>query len=103
MSRDQTRRAGDDELTIALGLVWGYVHTGQFESAHRLARGCLEVWPGCRPLHAMAALAAIEGGWPVEQDIEAMARSIECRSFGAMILHRARGVQRPTETPARIE
>jgi len=103
VSRYQTRRAADDELTIALGLVWGYVHSGQFERAHRLARGCLQVWPGNRPLHAMAALAAVEGGWAPEQDIEALVRSIECREFATMMLRRSRSADFRLKTPACTE
>ena len=103
MSRQSRRQPVDEDLTIALGLVWGYVHTGQFDKADRLAQGCLEVWPNSRQLRAMSVLAAVEGGWQVEQDIEALADSIDYRDFAVMILRRSRGAEFRPDAPARTE
>lgn len=88
MMRHASAQITDGDLAVALGLVWGHVHTGQFEKADRLVRGCLEVWPDCRQLRVMAAFAAIEGGWQAEEDIVALARSTDCGAVASVMLRR---------------
>jgi len=55
-----------DELTMAVGLVWGHLNAQQPEDAYDLARGCLQLWPGERSLSLMAAYAAAELAEPVD-------------------------------------
>jgi hypothetical protein len=55
-----------DELTMAIGLVWGHLNAQQPEEAYDLARGCLQLWPAERSLTLMAAYAAAELAEPVD-------------------------------------
>jgi len=55
-----------DELTMAIGLVWGHLNAQQPEEAYDLARGCLQLWPAERSLCLMAAYAAAELAEPVD-------------------------------------
>lgn len=55
-----------DELTMAVGLIWGHLNAQQPEQAYDLARGCLQLWPGDRSLSLMAAYAAAELAEPVD-------------------------------------
>ena len=54
------------ELTMAVGLVWGHLNARQHDAAYELARGCLQLWPGERRLGLMAAYAAAELAEPVD-------------------------------------
>jgi hypothetical protein len=55
-----------DELTMALGLVWGHLNCLQLDAAYQLALGCLQLWPGERRLSLMAVYAAAELAEPVD-------------------------------------
>lgn len=57
-----------NELTMAVGLVWGHLNSQQPDAAYELARGCLQLWPGDRSLSLMAAYAAAELAEPVDLD-----------------------------------
>jgi hypothetical protein len=83
-----------DELTMAIGLVWGHLNAQQPEEAYDLARGCLQLWPGERSLSLMAAYAAVELAEPV--DLAALrqagtdpARAADEAAWVALIEHRA--------------
>jgi len=60
------RDALQDELTMAVGLVWGHLNSQQLGAAWELAQGCLQLWPGNRSLSLMAAYAAAELAEPVD-------------------------------------
>lgn len=56
----------DEELTMAVGLVWGHLHAQQPDKAYQLATGCLQLWPGEPSLSLMVAYAAAELAEPVD-------------------------------------
>ena len=55
-----------EELTMAVGLVWGLLNSQQLQAAWELAQGCLQIAPGHRALTLMANYAAAELGKPVD-------------------------------------
>lgn len=66
MPRRSAPERRDEELTMAVGLVWGHLHAQQPDDAYQLATGCLQLWPGERSLSLMAAYAAAELAEPVD-------------------------------------
>jgi hypothetical protein len=54
------------ELQLAIGLVWGHLHAYQYEEAHSLALGCLQLWPGDDKLQLLCAHAGAELLEPVD-------------------------------------
>ncbi|WP_288411573.1 hypothetical protein [uncultured Herbaspirillum sp.] len=73
MRRKRPHDALSDELLMAIGLVWGYFSAYQYEGAHELAQGCLQVWPDDPKLFLMASYAAAELLEPVDRErLEAM-------------------------------
>ena len=84
-----------DELTMAVGLVWGHLNAQQLQAAWDLAQGCLQLAPGHRALTLMANYAAAELGKPV--DLAALhspaaddpANAASVHSWIALIEHRA--------------
>nr|AEX96963.1 hypothetical protein [Herbaspirillum rubrisubalbicans M1] len=77
-----------DELLMAIGLVWGYFSAYQYEAAHELAQGCLQVWPDDPKLFLMASYAAAELLEPVDrQRLEAM-RNKENEAWIDLIISR---------------
>lgn len=66
MRQKPQRNPQQDELTMAVGLVWGHLNAQQPEEAYELARGCLQLWPDDRGLTLMAAYAAAELAEPVD-------------------------------------
>lgn len=73
MRRRTPREPRDDELTMAVGLVWGHLHAQQPEDAYLLATGCQSLWPDDPGLALLAAYAATEVDEPV--DVAALRRS----------------------------
>jgi len=72
MRRRTPREPRDDELTMAVGLVWGHLHAQQPEDAYLLATGCQSLWPDDPGLALLAAYAATEVDEPV--DVAALRR-----------------------------
>lgn len=66
MRRRTPREPRDDELTMAVGLVWGHLHAQQPEDAYLLATGCQSLWPDDPGLALLAAYAATEVDEPVD-------------------------------------
>lgn len=94
MTRRESRRrlradALPEDLTLAIGLVWGFVSTCQFEEAEQLARGCLRLWPGEKRLILLAAHAAVELGIPLDETSLTVLNTVECQEASRMILRRA--------------
>ncbi|MEN3291024.1 MAG: hypothetical protein V7642_277 [Burkholderiales bacterium] len=82
----------DNELVIAIGLVWGHLNARQFEEAYFLAKGCMRVWPDNPALILMAAYAAAEHLEPVDYQRLALQRNLGSDEWIGMVLLRA-GVQ----------
>jgi uncharacterized protein (DUF1684 family) len=101
MRRRTPRDTSDDELTMAVGLVWGHLHAQQPEQAYRLAQGCLELWPDDAGLALMAAFAATELAEPI--DLARLrgiaAQSPDAAAFVALVERRA-AVAGPGAQPA---
>lgn len=91
MRRRTPRDTSSDELTLAIGLVWGHLHAQQPEEAYRLAQGCLELWPDDADLALMAAYAATELAEPV--DLARLrgiaAKSPDAAAFATLVERRA--------------
>ncbi|SFF95467.1 hypothetical protein SAMN05518865_106266 [Duganella sp. CF458] len=67
--RQRSTKAGmAEELSAAIGLVWGHIGALQHEEAHALASACLQLWPGDRNLLLLAGYAATELGMPADLD-----------------------------------
>lgn len=66
MPQKPSRSPPRDELTLAVGLIWGHLNAQQPDDAWALARACLQLWPGERGLLLMSAYAAAELGEPVD-------------------------------------
>jgi hypothetical protein len=89
MRRRTQRAAISDELTVAIGLVWGHLNCSQFEQAYDLARGCLRVWPDETRLILMAAYAAVELLEPLDEKTLAVLHGAQCKEWAALILRRS--------------
>lgn len=88
--RQRTKREiMPNELAMAIGLVWGHLKSGQFEHAHRLARGCMRVWPGETRLVLMAAYAAVELFEPLDDDTLSALKASDCPDWAGLVLRRA--------------
>ncbi|MBJ7311925.1 hypothetical protein ACFOLJ_03090 [Rugamonas sp. CCM 8940] len=98
-NRSQPRARRDEmapELSLAIGLVWGHLGAGQFESAHELACGCLRLWPDERRLVWMAAYAAAELLEPLDAATLAVLDALRAGGRGewaALVLRRAAAVE----------
>ena len=55
-----------EEVSAAIGLVWGHIGAMQHEDAHALASACLDIWPGERHLLLLAGYAGTELGLPAD-------------------------------------
>lgn len=66
MRRKRQHDAMPEELLLAIGMVWGYFSSYQYEAAYELAQGCLQLWPQDQKLFLMAAYAAVELLEPVD-------------------------------------
>ncbi|KQZ44747.1 hypothetical protein [Duganella sp. Root1480D1] len=66
MKLRSTKAAMAEELSAAIGLVWGHIGALQHEEAHALASACLELWPGEKNLLLLAGYAATELGMPAD-------------------------------------
>jgi len=62
MRQRSAKPAMAEELSTAIGLVWGHIGALQHEEAHALASACLELWPGEKNLLLLAGYAATEIG-----------------------------------------
>lgn len=78
-----------DELTLAIGLVWGYLNIGKFEEADQLVQGCLQVWPSDTRLMLMAVFATVELGRPLTSDARLLLEQTNCIDGLNVILRRA--------------
>lgn len=92
MRKTVLREPLQEELTLAIGLVWGHLNAGQFKQASQLARGCLRVWPEEMRLSVMVAFAAIEMGQPLEATWRSALMNADCAEWTALVLCRAEGV-----------
>lgn len=88
--RTKKRRpaAGDAELTLAIGLIWGYLNTRQIEDAYDLARGCILVWPNDSRLRLMYAYAAVELLQPLDAQTRATLEQTQCREWAMLVKRR---------------
>lgn len=82
------REAMASELAVAIGLVWGYLNTSQFEQAYKLARGCLRIWPQDHRLILMAAYAAVELLVPLDADALRTLETTDCKEWAELIRQR---------------
>jgi hypothetical protein len=89
MRRRKQREAISDELSVAIGLVWGHLNCSQFEQAYDLARGCLRVWPDETRLILMAAYAAVELLEPLDEKTLAVLHAAECKEWANRVLRRS--------------
>lgn len=92
MRANARRDAMPEELEVAIGLMWGYLGTGQFDQAVKLARGCLQVWPDERRLVLMAAYAKVELGDPPDAYTLAVLEEEDCPEWSQLVLRRAAGM-----------
>ena len=83
------REPPHEELSLAIGLIWGHLNTEQFEQAALLARGCLCVWPAEPRLLLMAAFASVELALPLSPEMRASLKNSQCEEWAAMVLRRA--------------
>lgn len=93
------KTALSDELTLAIGLIWGHLSVGQFELADLLARGCLRIWPEEEHLVLMAAYAAVELSMPLNAPTLSVLKKAECREWTERVLCRA-GIKVDAFAPA---
>lgn len=78
----------DPELTLAIGLVWGYLNARQVEDAYDLARGCIQVWPEDTRLRLMYAYAAVELLQPLDETTRAVLEQSQCREWAMLVRRR---------------
>lgn len=78
-----------EELTMAIGLIWGHLSVDQFELADQLARGCLRIWPEEEHLVLMAAYAAVELSMPLNAATLDILKKAECTDWTERVLRRA--------------
>lgn len=80
------------DLSVAIGLLWGHLNTGQFEQAYRLGRVCRRIWPEEERLALLQAYAQVELFDGPDEDTEAvLARTGGCPDWTA-VLARRRGI-----------
>lgn len=88
-TRPARSEAMQPELSIAIGLIWGHLNTRQYEEAHRLARGCLRVWPDEQRLVLMDAYAKVELGQQLDDVTLSVLKSASCTAWTSLVLRRA--------------
>jgi hypothetical protein len=76
------------ELTMAVGLIWGYLNVNQFDKALTLAKGCLRIWPDEHRLLLMAAHAAVELMEPLDDKMREALTKPQNRKWADLILRR---------------
>lgn len=77
------------DLSVAIGLLWGHLNTGQFEQAYRLGRVCRRIWPEEERLALLQAYAQVElFDGPDEETEAVLARSGGCPSWTAVLARR---------------
>jgi hypothetical protein len=89
MRKREKRVETQDELVVAIGLVWGHLNARQFEEAYSLAKGCLKIWPDDRALVLMSSYAAAEMLEPVDQDKLQTVRDAASEGWVRLVLRRA--------------
>lgn len=89
MKTREPRDTAQDDLILAIGLIWGHLNSAQFDEADRLVRGCLLVWPSDERLVVMAAFAAVELGRPLDEATLHCLRGAKCRQWADLVLLRA--------------
>jgi hypothetical protein len=95
MRKNSTRRAAmPEELTLAIGLVWGHLNANQFEQADQLVRGCLRIWPEEKNLTLMAAYAAVELACPLDHKTIAVLQAADCKEWADLVLLRNKNTQK---------
>ena len=88
MRKRVPRETMADELQLAIGLVWGHLNAYQYEEAHQLASGCLQLWPDEPRLFMMAAFAAAELLEPVDRERLLAVRTPQNQAWIALVLRR---------------
>lgn len=88
MRKRVPRESMADELQLAIGLVWGHLNAYQYQEAHQLATGCLQLWPDEPRLFMMAAFAAAELLEPVDQQRLLALRTPQNQAWIALVLRR---------------
>lgn len=73
---------------LAIGLVWGYFSSYQYDEAYALAMGCMQVWPQNQQLFLMASYAAAELLEPVDKDRLLSMRTPENDAWINLVLRR---------------
>ncbi|RZI42195.1 hypothetical protein EGT07_13300 [Herbaspirillum sp. HC18] len=89
MRQRKKRNDRPDELTLAIGLVWGHLNVQQYEEAYHLAKGCLRIWPEDSYLLVMAAYAAAELLEPLDERMLAALKNTECKEWANLVFLRA--------------
>lgn len=88
--RQRTKRETmPEELTVAIGLIWGHLNTYQFEEAFQLARACRQIWPQETRLVLMYAFAAVELLEPLDDYTVAILQGADCRDWSELVLRRS--------------
>lgn len=95
MKSSGKRDAMDDELVIAIGLIWGHLSVRQFDAAYQLAQGCQRLWPEERRLHAMAIYASVELHQPLDTHARSVLLAAGCKEWTDMVMQRAASNQDP--------
>lgn len=83
------------ERELAIALAWGHLNAYQYDEAHALALGCLELWPDDESLQLLCAHAAAEVAQPVDA---ARLRQLRNRANGDwvdLVLRRAQRREMP--------
>ena len=84
-----------NELSIAIGLVWGQLNASQFEPAYALGKVCLRIWPDERRLALMVAYAQVELYDEADAQTLAVLRGADCPDWLAIVARRANAVATP--------
>ncbi|MET3130423.1 hypothetical protein AAKU55_000676 [Oxalobacteraceae bacterium GrIS 1.11] len=77
------------ELSMAIGLVWGHLNAGQFESAYSLGQVCLRIWPQERRLALMRAYAQVELDGEADGQTQEVLQGSDCPDWLAIVARRA--------------
>lgn len=79
------------DLSVAIGLLWGHLNTGQFAQAYRLGRVCRQIWPDDERLALLVAYAQVElFDGPDDDTLGLLARDAACPSWAAVLARRSR-------------
>lgn len=79
----------DEDLLLAIGLIWGLVQQAQLEPARQLLRACLSVWPDDEHLWLMASLVQIELEGELDLPHHQFLRQCRYQAVAAVLLRRA--------------